>query len=73
MKHTSIVYNTVVQNPFCICQEGLCAAIHFLFNILRCKKKTWCLTDKLFNVATFMLSKKNVTDYGLPSQVCKDP
>lgn len=39
MNHTSVVYNTVVQNPFRICQEGLCAAIHFLFNILHYKQK----------------------------------
>lgn len=42
MVHTSIIYYAIVQNPFCIRQEGLCAAIHFLFNILQCKKrKNW--------------------------------
>lgn len=73
LQHTSIVYNTVVQNPFCICQEGLSAAIHFLFNILWGKIKCWCFNDKMLHLDAFTLSKKRVTACVLPSRVCKDP
>lgn len=66
MNHTSVVYNTVVQNPFCICQEGLCASIHFLFNILGCKKKK--KNEKLE-----LWIWKNASAQTLPSRGCKDP
>lgn len=68
--HTSIIYDAIVQNPFCICQEGLCAAIHFLFNILQCKEGR---KRKNVTKARFKHKGKNNKAKNLPSQECKDP
>lgn len=48
-KHTAIVYNTVVQNPFHICQEGVRATIGFIFDVLQNNRKAFSLVSFLIN------------------------